>query len=581
MDGKGSRCRRLAAATLVLAGTTAFFAATRAEGRNEHARTTARPWWRDAVFYEIYPRSFKDTNGDGIGDLNGITESLDYLADLGIDALWITPFYPSPQADFGYDVSDFENVDPQFGTLADFDRLIREAHRRGLRVIVDMVLNHTSSQHPFFRSARASKASPYRDFYLWRDPDRGGPPNNWYSWAGFSPSAWELDAATGQYYYHTFLVEQPDLNWRNPAVERRMFQSVKFWLDRGVDGFRLDAIDCLVEDARFRDNPIVPERRPGSRDHVQYRRYNLSLPETHAALRRLRALVDARTPPRVLIAETWFQTFEDLMAYYGPHDDEVQLPFNFSLLARVESLDARAFRRQVEDAERALAGRPTTYVLSNHDVSRAISRLGDGVHDEAIGKLLATMLLTLRGAPFLYYGEEIGMVNNDPKRLEDVKDPVGRLNWPQVKGRDGERGPMQWSAKPGAGFTTGRPWLPIGPGAERRNVAAQGGNASSMLAYTKQLLRLRRQSRALREGDYASVGQDPQVFAYRRAAAGETVVVALNLSGSSRTIALPQRSLRVRAGSTRQPGAPIDGNPLALAPYEAVVLEVAGEPKRP
>jgi alpha-glucosidase len=541
-----------------------------------HAKQTPSelPWWQDAVFYEVYPRSFQDSNGDGVGDLKGITSRLDYLADLGVDALWITPFYPSPQADFGYDVSDYENVDPQFGTLSDFDELVREAHRRHIHVTVDLVLNHTSDQHPLFKAARSSKTSQYRDFYIWRDPDRGGPPNNWYAWSGFSPSAWELDPTTGQYFYHTFLTSQPDLNWRNPEVEKRFFGSAKFWLDRGVDGFRLDAFDCLVEDDRFRDNPIVDEKRPGSSEHAQYRLYNSGRPETHEVLRRLRRVTDAAPRPAVLIAEIFFQSFEDFLSYYG-HGDEAQLPFNFSLMRKVKRLDAALIRRTVEDSERALDGRATNYVLSNHDARRAYSRFSDGVHDDAIAKLLATLLLTLRGAPFIYYGEELGMPNHDPDSVDQVRDPVGKLGWPQNKGRDGERTPMQWSPGPQAGFTTGAPWLRIPDSATTRNVAVESADPESVLSFYKELLHLRRSSPALRLGAYATVGNDPNVYVYRRERGSQVLLVALNFSSDAQALPLLASTIspRILLSSTRAQRGP--QAQITLEPFEAVIVDVS------
>jgi alpha-glucosidase len=483
-------------------------------------RARTPEWWRRAVFYEIYPRSFKDSDGDGVGDLRGITSKLDYLRDLGIDAVWITPFYPSPQVDFGYDVSDYEAVDPQFGTLADFDRLVREAHKRGIKVIIDFVLNHTSDQHPFFVESRSSRASAKRDWYVWRDPKPDGSrPNNWSS--SFGPVAWTLDEKTGQYYYHYFYPQQPELNWRNPEVERRMLETVRFWLRRGADGFRLDAVNYLYEDPQLRDNPVLAELRFGSTtEREQEKKYNRDLPEVQDAMVRLRAFNDRVNPESVLVGEAYVPKWEELMRYYGPADNGVHLPFNFFLVmepARTQ-LRASVFREVVAASERALKGRWTTYVLSNHDIPRHYDRYGDGTHDEEIARLTATMLLTLRGTPFLYYGEEIGMVTTEPKTVEEVRDPVGKRYWPLRKGRDGERTPMQWDAGRHAGFTTGAPWLPVPPSARERNVAAQRADASSLLNFYKRLIALRRRSPALLDGDYEAVGDDPHVYAYLRRA---------------------------------------------------------------
>lgn len=555
-------------------------AQSRADTRR--ARNNRTPWWKHAVFYEIYPRSFKDSNGDGVGDLNGITSKLDYLKGLGVDAVWITPFYPSPQVDFGYDVSDYEAVDPQFGTLADFDRLVREAHKRKIRVVIDFVLNHTSDQHPFFKEARSSKTSPKRDWYIWHDPKPDGSrPNNWSS--SFGPVAWTLDEQTGQYYYHYFYPQQPELNWRNPEVEKRMFETVRFWLKRGADGFRLDAVNYLYEDPQLRDNPVLPELRFGSTtEHEQEKKYNRDLPEVQDAVVRLRAFNDSLNPESVLVGEAYVPKWEELMRYYGPGDNGVHLPFNFFLVMEParSKLDAKIFRDVIGQSERALAGRWTTYVLSNHDIPRHYDRLGDGQHNDLIARLTATMLLTLRGSPFLYYGEEIGMVTTEPKTVEEVRDPVGKRYWPLRKGRDGERTPMQWDATANAGFTTGTPWLPAPPGYRERNVAAEERDPDSLLNFYKRLIALRRRTPALFGGDYENVGDDPHVYAYRRRVGWQTVIVALNMSGESRSFRLPTRpgdgpaAYRVALSNVRgrATGRGVFGE-MILAPFEAVILE--------
>lgn len=556
----------------------------KAQGRANGRARGAAPWWKHAVFYEIYPRSFKDSNGDGVGDLNGITSRLDYLARLGVDAVWITPFYPSPQVDFGYDVSDYEAVDPQFGTLADFDRLIKEAHRRNIRVVIDFVLNHTSDQHPFFKEARSSKTNPKRDWYIWRDPKPGGSlPNNWSS--SFGPVAWTLDEKTGQFYYHYFYPQQPELNWRNPEVERRMFETVRFWLKRGADGFRLDAVNYLYEDPQLRDNPVLPELRFGSTtEHEQEKKYNRDLPEVQDAVVRLRAFNDSVNPESVLVGEAYVPKWEELMRYYGPSDNGVHLPFNFFLVMEParSKLDARIFRDVIGQSERALAGRWTTYVLSNHDIPRHYDRLGDGKHNDLIAKLTATMLLTLRGSPFLYYGEEIGMLTTEPKTIEEVRDPVGKRYWPLRKGRDGERTPMQWDATAHAGFTTGTPWLPAPPSYKERNVAAEERDPDSLLNFYKRLIELRRRSPALLDGAYAALGDDPHVYAYQRVALRHHVVVALNMSAERRTFKLPSPmrtgpfvyQLALSTLPRTEPRS-ISGE-MTLAPFEAVILDARG-----
>jgi alpha-glucosidase len=542
-------------------------------------------WWKRAVYYEIYPRSFYDTNGDGIGDLNGITAKLDYLQDLGIDAIWITPFYPSPQVDFGYDVSDYENVDPQFGTLADFDRLVSEAHKRDIKVICDFVINHTSDQHPFFKESRSSRSNPKRNWYVWRDPKPNGEaPNNMSS--AFGPTAWTYDDKTKQYYYHYFYAEQPDLNWRNPEVARAMFNSVRFWFKRGVDGFRVDAIDTLFEDPQWRDNPVTSTLRGGSKtEYEQEKRYNLFHPENHSAFKGLRAVADEFGPDRVLIAETYPPRVEDLSSYYGSRNDEFHMPFNFSLLKQPK-LDAAAFRRTIGTTESVLQGRPTNYVLSNHDNPRAFDKFGDGKHNDEIAKLLALMLLTLHDAPVFYYGEEIGMKTTPPERLEDVRDPVGKVYWPADKGRDGERTPMQWTSGRNAGFSSAeKTWLPVPPTAELRNVEAMSKDPNSVLNFYKQAIRLRRASPALLDGDYIAIGDDPNVYAYRRRTPNQTMIVVLNMSNEPRTIKLGSTELGLDVGIMRlaisnlKPASqePIEAGQLTLAPYEATVFEMTGK----
>jgi len=532
-------------------------------------------WWVDAVFYQIYIRSFQDSNGDGIGDLAGIVSRLDYLSGLGVTALWITPFYPSPQIDFGYDVSDHEAVDPQFGTLGDFDRLVAAAHRLGIRIVVDVVLNHTSDRHPWFEVSRRTRESPMRDWYIWRDgAPNGGPPNNWES--VFGGPAWTRDERTGQWYYHCFYREQPDLNWRNPAVEARMHQVLAFWADRGVDGFRLDAVSVLFEDEALRDNPLLPEPRVTLTGVVsQTTLYNRLPAEVHAALRRVRSFVDRRAPSCVLISEAYLDSAVDLAAFYGD-GDEMQLPFNF-FLAQVPSLDATAFRAAIDTVERACAGRWPSIVMSNHDIDRACDRLAQDGNADAVARLLAVLLLTLRGTPFVYYGEEIAMRTEPPARLEDVRDPVGRRFWPRYKGRDGVRRPMSWTPAPGHGFTSGTPWLPFSIDANTRNVAAHDADRGSLLAVYRTLIRLRRESRALASGRYESVASDVRVLAYRRVHDSDEALVLLNMSQDTVTAPLgvtPRDGITWHtAVSTAATQADAhDADTPTLRPCEAVVL---------
>ena len=540
-------------------------------------------WWRQAVFYEIYIRSFQDSNGDGIGDLNGIIDRLDYLADLGVDAIWITPFYPSPRVDFGYDVSDFEQIDPLFGTLGDFDHLIAAAHARGIRVIVDLVLNHTSNEHAWFLASRSSRDSPYRDWYIWRDGRGPGlPPNNWES--AFGGPAWTFDERSGQWYYHCFYPEQPDLNWRNPAVEERMFATVAFWLDRGVDGFRLDAVNALFEDPELRDNPVLPEPEltlTGVRS--QRALYTHRLPEMHGVLRRLRTFVERRAPSVVLISEAYVEQPEELVRFYGEADDEVHLPFNF-FLAQVAALDAGAFRRTVESVFDACGPRWPSLVLSNHDIERACDRYATELAEvDGVAKMLAALLLTLRGSPFLYYGEEIAFRTAPPGTLNEVRDPVGRRFWPRYRGRDGERRPMPWSEGPGAGFTTGLPWLGLPPDAARRNVAAQLGEPESVLNFYRALVRLRRQRKSLSSGEYRALDGGRDIFSFLRQSDSDAVAIVLNMSRETRPLAVdPEepsaaRRWRVALGTHRREGVSLDLRDARLEGYEALVLEPGRE----
>jgi len=509
-----------------------------------------RSWWREGVFYQIYPRSFQDSNGDGIGDLRGITERLDHLNgredSLGIDAIWLSPFYRSPMADFGYDVSDYRDVDPTFGTLGDFDRLLAAAHGRDVKVIVDLVPNHTSDQHPWFVAARSSRTSAKRDWYVWADPrSRGGPPNNWIAIFGERRSAWTLDARTGQYYMHHFLPEQPDLNWRNEEVRRAIDDVMRFWLDRGVDGFRVDVAHGLIKDELLRDNPRLLARRR--------RKRNWDLDEVHAIHRRWRRVLD-EYPDRMAVGEVGTDSLARLARYYG-NDDELHMPFNFHFLE--QPWDAGRFRSIVERWERILPAHAwPDYTLSNHDRPRAASRYG--IEN---ARVAALMLLTLRGTPFIYYGEEIGMT--------DV--PIPRDRVVDVAGRDPERTPMQWDATPNAGFTIGKPWLPIAADATRVNVETQRDDPSSLFSFYRRVVRARRASNALRRGTYRSLPSPRGVFAFEREAHGERVIVALNFTSASRQLRLDRATVELVV-STDDGREGVAARDLALAPNEGVVL---------
>ena len=516
---------------------------------------TAQPWWKNAVIYEIYPRSFQDTNGDGIGDLKGITQRLDYLQSLGVDAIWLTPIYPSPQVDFGYDISDYTAIDPRFGTMDDFDALVREAGRRNIRIVMDLVLNHTSDQHPWFKESESSRTNPKRDWYVWRDGSDAAacsqpgpacaahPPNNWISL--FGHSSWQYDEKTNQFYLHQFYPQQPDLNWRNPAVEKAMFDVVRFWLNRGVAGFRLDALTQIYEDPQFR-NATVLTGTSAFGDTYQDNSLYTNLPELHDLLRRLRKVTDSTVGQRVLIGETYVDTPAELAKMYG-HGEELQLPMD-TQFAFINKLDAAAFRQRINDAETRLNGNDPLILFDNHDRERSWDRYTAGITDPqqktAIAKLLATILLTTRSAALVYYGQELGMPTLPPTRKEDVKDPIGIIGWPKDKGRDGERMPMPWDRTANGGFTTGTPWLPVRSYSATVNVAAEDANPDSLLNWYRKLIALRRNNPALHTGVNIMLDHDAQnALVWLRKPANPSpenpsVVVACNLSAQPITLSL-------------------------------------------
>lgn len=493
-------------------------------------------WWREGVLYQIYPRSYQDSNGDGVGDLRGITARLDHLAggddSLGIDGIWISPFYRSPMADFGYDVADYCDVDPQFGTLADFDELLAAAHARGIRVIVDLVPNHTSDRHPWFIESRSSRTNPKRDWYVWADPKAdgspdGSPPNDWRSvFSRVKKEAWTLDPATGQYYLHSFLPQQPDLNWWNPEVRRAFEEILRFWLDRGADGFRIDVAHRTVK-PRDIATGFKAENPRGILDHTP----PADEPELHALLRTWRKLLD-EYDDRMAVGECVVLDPDKLVEFYGAKNDELHMAFNFSFLRAPWT--AEAFRDRTETFEQLLPeGAWPDYTLSNHDNSRAVTRYspaGDLVRGRRRARLAAMMLLTLRGTPFIYYGEEIGMA--------DAPIPPARIV--DVAGRDPQRTPMQWDASSTAGgFSSGEPWLPVNPETAAVNVEAQRGDPASMFELYRRLISERRSSPALRRGSYRSIAAPKSVFAYIREADGERRLVALNFSSRPARVAIP------------------------------------------
>ncbi len=521
-----------------------FLALSPALSLAQSQNVPADTWWKHALIYEIYPRSFQDTNGDGIGDLNGITQRLDYLQSLGVDAIWLSPIYPSPQVDFGYDISDYENIDPQYGTLADFDHLVAEAKKRNIRVIMDMVMNHTSDKHPWFIESASSKTNPKRDWYVWRDGKPGGtppnnPPNNWTSI--FGHSAWQYDPKTSQYYYHRFYIQQPDLNWRNPAVENAMFGAVRFWLDRGVAGFRLDAIPTLFEDPKLRDAEEL-EGTNAYGDRLQKVDLYENLPEVHTVMRRLRAVANKYPGDRVLIGETYLPNVQELDKWYGgTKRDELHLPMDMQV-GFTNKLDVSLLRERISDAETKINGNQPLFVFDNHDNPRSWDRYGDGEHNDAIARIVATLLLTSRATALMYYGQELGMLTTPPARKEDVKDPIGITGWPREKGRDGERTPMQWDGSNNSGFSTaGSTWLPLAANYASVNVKTEESNPTSLLNWYKQLISMRRSNPALRDGAMVMLDEtNPSVLSYlRKGPAGQpSVLVSVNCTGKQETVTL-------------------------------------------
>ncbi|MFC4454334.1 alpha-amylase family glycosyl hydrolase [Deinococcus sonorensis] len=492
-------------------------------------------WWQHGIIYQIYPRSFQDSSGDGVGDLRGVTQRLDYLASLGIEAIWFSPIFRSPMKDFGYDVADYKDIDPLFGDLQDFDDLVQAAHQRGLKVMLDFVPNHSSDEHPWFVEARSSRDNPKRDWYMWRDPaPDGGVPNNWKSF--FGGDAWTLDQQTGQYYLHQFVSGQPELNWANPEVRQEMADTLRFWMRRGVDGFRVDVIWLLAKDPEYRDEPRNPDWRPGQPEHNSLQHiYTQDLPLTHQYIRELRAALD-EFPDRMMVGEIYLPV-EQLMPYYGSSDGlECHLPFNFHLI--LTPWRAHDIRALVDDYDAAVtrAGGWPNWVLGNHDQHRFRSRVGDAQY-----RVAQTLLLTLRGTPTVYYGDEIGMQNVEIP-ADRVQDPAA-LQQPDVPaaGRDPERTPMQWDDTPGAGFSDAEPWLPLAPDYQQVNVARQDSDPRSDLNYFRALTRLRRESAALTAGTYRSLDTGhADVFAFVREAEGERMLVLLNFGAQAVPLDLPE-----------------------------------------
>ncbi|HYH93527.1 MAG TPA: alpha-amylase family glycosyl hydrolase [Candidatus Saccharimonadales bacterium] len=535
-------------------------------------------WWRHAVIYQIYPRSFADTDGDGIGDLPGIRSHLDHAVDLGADAIWLSPIYPSPGLDVGYDVADHTAVDPVFGTEADFDQLVADAHGRGLRVILDLVMNHTSDQHAWFQASRASREGPFADWYLWRDPagfDDDGtpqPPNNWLSF--FGGSGWQYDEPRQQFYMHTFLVEQPELNWRNPEVEAAQWQMVRGWLDRGVDGFRLDVFNAFLKHPELLANPAREGESPWDRQEHIHDRDSPDFPELIA---RFRSILDEQ-PGRMSVGELFASEPERAPALFADR----HLVFDWGLLAAPWS--AEAYAAAIDGRERYFGeDRWLANVLSNHDQSRQATRLAAsaGIDDtDAVARAAAVVLLTLRGTPFLYYGEELG-TRDVPVPDDRIIDPPARraLVDPDFQwwNRDLCRSPIPWTPDAnGHGFTTGSPWLPFGDDASVRNVETESADPGSVLSTYRRLIGLRRSTDALRTGRFRRVElATPDVLSYLRETATERVFVVVDFAGEGRTVdlsGLGTRAWRPVGGTHVEPSTPGADGSLALRPLEAVIL---------
>jgi len=531
------------------------------------------PWWKHAVFYQVYPRSFMDANGDGVGDLQGIIDRLDYLVELGIDAIWISPIYPSPMADFGYDVSDYTGIHPLFGDMVTFERLLDEAHRRGLKVVLDFVPNHSSDEHPWFVASRSSRDNPKRDWYIWKDPaPDGGPPNNWESF--FGGPAWRYDERTGQYYLHLFLAKQPDLNWRNPDVVEAMHDVLRFWLDKGVDGFRIDVALFMMKHPDFPDNPPRAAVDAGAPTNRLEHRYDIRQPEIHDVLRAMRRVFDSYDGDRVMIGETVEPDPAKLVAYYGANLDELHVPFNFKLHWEV-SWNAAELRHAIQSYYDVMPpGAVPNFVIGSHDRSRPATQFGPQNARAAM-----MLLLTLWGIPTIYYGDEIGMTDV-PIPPEKVQDPWALQNPGADVGRDPVRTPMQWDGSPNAGFAPPgvEPWLPLAADAATRNVARQRSDPRSMLAMTRALLRLRRELAVLHDaGQFAFVDGVPgDVLAYVRAREEERILVVLNIGSKEHTLDLSgvgvEGDLLLSTTMDRSGNLPL--NQVILRPHEGVLIRL-------
>jgi len=526
-------------------------------------------WWKHGVIYHIYPLSFYDSNDDGKGDIPGIIEKLDYLSELGIDAIWLSPVYTSPMVDFGYDVSNYREIDPVFGTINDFQKLLCEAHSRNIRVIMDMIMNHTSHLHPWFLESKSSKYyNPKRNWYIWQSPKKGRKPNRWKS--AFGGSAWEYDKSTKQYYLHTFLKEQPDLNWWNTSMRKAFFDDIEFWLKLGVDGFRFDAINMIVKDKKLRNNPLFF-------DYFNYKKKlaTRNQPGSYSIIKLLRKLLD-KYENKVGVGEIYSLPPGNSKAsasYLGNGNDSLHLTFDFSLIFRW--WNARSYYKCIQNWYDHIPDKGwPSIVLSNHDLYRSINRFGIGLHKKEKAKVAAVLLFTLRGTPFIYYGEELGMKNTKIAK-SSIKDPVGKRYWPFYSGRDKARTPMQWNDQQNAGFTNDKPWLPINKDFIENNIEKQKDNKDSLFNIYKALIYLRKIHKPLNAGDwkpliYGSKG----VLAYSREFENETIIVVLNFTSARKKINLKtNEELRILFSTHRNKSDEIQLENLQILPFEATLIE--------
>lgn len=527
-------------------------------------------WWQHGIIYQIYPRSFSDTNADGIGDLQGIIQHLDYLEDLGIDAIWLSPINPSPDVDFGYDVADYFDIDRKFGNLSDFDQLLSQAHRRNIHIILDLVLNHTSDQNSWFKESRKSKDNPYHDWYIWHDPSpKGGPPNNWQ--AIFGGTAWEYVPEIDQYYYHMFCKEQPDLNWRNDEVHKTMMNVFRFWLDLGVDGFRLDVFNMYFKHSKYPNNPVNRKglRKFDRQEHV----YDVSQPEMIPIVEEIRQILN-QYDDRYVVGETFLASPEQAITYIG--EGKLHAGFDYGFANSKWGADTFSSAIKKWDGLHCPNKWPN-FFLNNHDSKRSATRYAKG-EDDAKLKVLAAMHLTIKGTPFLYYGEEIGMRDIRLQRGQ-ILDPVGKHYWPFNKGRDGCRSPMQWNENIFSGFSNVKPWLPVHPNYVQRNVKLQAFNPDSLLNFYKDIIQLRRDHPALYMGDITFFDdKKKEVLAYTRQSVDEQILVLLNFENKTVSFEIPgelrAHSWRVLFAQYLEPNKQIKDASISLAPYETVIFKM-------